>query len=182
MAKRRRTTRRTRTAKQIAAQKKATAASAAKRRARGKTTGKPTATRSTPAKAKPTVTTKVTTPTLKGKTSRARVYRSAAYVAAVAGGARFAASSASRRAAGTVAKSYVRGSFERNLEVGQGGAFKGVKAGAEFRTPSGRGVLVKGIVGYHGKPDRRFDVTPSLNKRARTMTVKVKPNTGRKVK
>ena len=171
-----RATRRPRTAKQIAAQKKATAASAAKRRGTGKATGKPSAARMTGG------TPKATAATPKRKTSRARVYRTAAYAAAVAGGARLAASSTSRRVAGTVAKSYVRGSFERNLEVGQGGAFKGVKAGAEFRTPAGRGVLVKGIVGYHGKPDRPFDVTPSLNKRTRTMTVKVKPNPGRKVK
>lgn len=74
---------------------------------------------------------------------------------------------------------YVAGSFERNLEVGQSGAFKVAKAGAEFRTPAGRGVLVKGIVGVHGKPDRRIDVTPALNKQARELTVTARPNPNR---
>ncbi|MGB7234432.1 MAG: hypothetical protein WBD41_00495 [Rhodococcus sp. (in: high G+C Gram-positive bacteria)] len=41
----------------------------------------------------------------------------------------------------------MKGSFEKNLEVGQGGAYKGAKVGAEFRTPlavarSSRGSLV----------------------------------------
>ncbi|MDV7135404.1 hypothetical protein [Williamsia muralis] len=74
---------------------------------------------------------------------------------------------------------YVAGSFERNLEVGQGGAYKGVKAGAEFRTPAGRGVLVKGIVGVHGSPERRVDVTPSLDKQARALTFTARPNPNR---
>lgn len=74
---------------------------------------------------------------------------------------------------------YVAGSFAKNLEVGTGGDYKGAKAGAEFRTPAGRGVLVKGIVGYHGKPDRKFEVTPSLNKQARELTVTARPNPNR---
>lgn len=75
---------------------------------------------------------------------------------------------------------YVKGSFTRNLYVGQGGSYKGAKVGAEFRTPGGRGVIVKGIAGYHGKPDRRLDVTPSYNKAARAATVTAKPNPRRK--
>lgn len=71
---------------------------------------------------------------------------------------------------------YVGGSFAKNLEVGTGGDYKGVKAGAEFRTPAGRGVLVKGIVGVHGSPERRVDVTPSLDKQARALTVTARPN------
>ncbi|WP_324189087.1 hypothetical protein [Nocardia otitidiscaviarum] len=75
---------------------------------------------------------------------------------------------------------YVQGSFEKHLAVGQGGDYKGVKVGAEFRTPSGRGLVTKAIVGYHGKPDRRLDVTPKLDKPNRALTVTVKPNPGRK--
>ena len=74
---------------------------------------------------------------------------------------------------------YVEGSFVKNLEVGHGGDYKGVKAGAEFRTQAGRGVLVKGIVGVHGKPDRRIDVTPSLSKQARELSVTARPNPNR---
>ncbi|WP_051613043.1 hypothetical protein [Rhodococcus sp. UNC23MFCrub1.1] len=81
-----------------------------------------------------------------------------------------------RKATKKVRRSYVKGSFEKNLEVGQGGAYKGVKVGAEFRSPAGRGAVVKGIVGYHGKPDRLLDVKPKLNKPAKTLTVTVKPN------
>ena len=50
---------------------------------------------------------------------------------------------------------YVKGSVNKNSFVGQGGRYKGVKIGAEFKTPGGRGFLVKGIAGYHGKPKRR---------------------------
>lgn len=85
-----------------------------------------------------------------------------------------------RKATRKVRQSYVKGSFEKNLEIGQGGAYKGVKVGAEFRTPAGRGALVKGIVGYHGKPDRRLDVTPKLDKPKRELTVRVRPNPARK--
>lgn len=63
-----------------------------------------------------------------------------------------------RKATKKVRESYVKGSFGKNLEIGQGGNYKGAKVGVEFRTPSGRGALAKGIVGYHGKPDRRLDV------------------------
>jgi hypothetical protein len=56
-----------------------------------------------------------------------------------------------------------------------------VKVGAEFRTPAGRGGVVKGIAGYHGRPDRRLDITPRLNKAAKTLTVTVKPHSARKV-
>jgi hypothetical protein len=82
-----------------------------------------------------------------------------------------------------VRRSYVAGSFTRNLDVGQGGSYKGVKVGAEFRTPAGRGVAVKGIVGYQGRPERRLDVTPRLNKTKREFTVTVKKNpAGRRLK
>ncbi len=50
---------------------------------------------------------------------------------------------------------YVKGSVSKNSFVGQGGRYNGVKIGAEFKTPGGRGFLVKGIAGYHGKPKRR---------------------------
>ncbi|MBF6210703.1 hypothetical protein IU487_06525 [Nocardia puris] len=94
--------------------------------------------------------------------------------------ARSAAATGARKAASSARGAYVSGSFEKHLEVGQGGDYKGVKLGAEFRTPGGRGVLTKAIVGYHGKPDRQLDVTPKLDKPARTLTVTVKPNPARK--
>lgn len=84
-----------------------------------------------------------------------------------------------RKATRKVRRAYVKGSFEKNLEVGQSGAYKGVKVGAEFTSPAGRGVVVKGIVGYHGKPDRLIDVKPKLNKPAKTLTVAVRPNPAR---
>lgn len=96
--------------------------------------------------------------------------------AAGTGGAKVTA----RKARRAVRDAYVKGSFEKNLHVGTGGSYKGAKVGAEFRSPNGRGVLVKGIVGYHGKPDRKIDVTPSLDKPTKTLTVTVKPNPGRK--
>ena len=79
--------------------------------------------------------------------------------------------------AATARESYVAGSFTKNLEVGRlSGSYKGVNAGAEFRSPAGRGVLVKGTVGYHGTPTRRLDVTPSLNKAQKKVTVTARPN------
>lgn len=74
---------------------------------------------------------------------------------------------------------YVAGSFQRNLDVGQVGSFKRVKAGAEFRTPGGRAVRVAGSIGYHGKSDRRFDVTPSYDKKAKALAISVRPNSAR---
>ncbi|MBF6161359.1 hypothetical protein IU438_04785 [Nocardia cyriacigeorgica] len=94
--------------------------------------------------------------------------------------ARRVASNTARTGARKVGNTYVSGSFEKHLEVGQGGDYKGVKLGAEFRTPSGRGAVTKAIVGYHGKPDRRLDVTPKLDKPNRELTVTVKPNPARK--
>lgn len=100
-------------------------------------------------------------------------------VSASAKGARRAAKAATKTGARKVAtgakNSYVQGSFSRNLVVGQGGEYKGVKVGAEFMTLNGRGVLVKGIVGYHGKPDRRLDITPSLDVEQKKLTVKAQP-------
>ncbi|WP_307109747.1 hypothetical protein [Rhodococcus sp. SORGH_AS_0303] len=90
--------------------------------------------------------------------------------------AKSATKASGRKATKKVRRAYVNGSFEKNLEVGQGGDYKGVKVGAEFKSPAGRGAVVKGIVGYHGKPDRRVDVTPKLDKPAKTVTVTVKPN------
>ncbi|WP_261380020.1 hypothetical protein [Rhodococcus rhodochrous] len=79
-----------------------------------------------------------------------------------------------------VGNSYVPGSFSKNLVVGEGGEFKGVKVGAEFKTPKGRGVLVKGIVGYHGQPNRRLDITPELNKAQKKLSVHATPNPHRR--
>lgn len=93
------------------------------------------------------------------------------------GGAKVKAQKA-RRAAG---RAYVKGSARDELHVGVlPGGYKGVSAGARYRTPAGRGVVVRASVGYRGKPDRRLDVTPSLDKPTKTLTVKVKPNPGRK--
>lgn len=104
-------------------------------------------------------------------------------VASTAKGAKSAAKAATKTGAKKVAtgvgKSYVQGSFSKNLVVGQGGEYKGVKVGAEFKTPKGRGVLVKGIVGVHGKPDRQFDITPELNDQKK-LSVNVKPNPNRR--
>ncbi|MCD2119109.1 MULTISPECIES: hypothetical protein [Rhodococcus] len=105
-------------------------------------------------------------------------------MANTARGARTAARAATKTGATKVAtgvgKSYVSGSFSKNLVVGQGVEYKGVKVGAEFKTPKGRGVLVKGIVGYHGKPDRRFDITPELNKTQKKLSVHATPNPNRR--
>ncbi|CDZ92136.1 MULTISPECIES: hypothetical protein [Rhodococcus] len=105
-------------------------------------------------------------------------------VSASAKGARRAAKAATKTGARKVAtgakNSYVQGSFSRNLVVGQGGEYKGVKVGAEFTTPKGRGVVVKGIVGYHGKPDRRLDITPSLDVEQKKLSVKARPNPNRR--
>ncbi|WP_019288712.1 hypothetical protein [Rhodococcus pyridinivorans] len=79
-----------------------------------------------------------------------------------------------------VGKSYVSGSFSKNLVVGQGGEYKGVKVGAEFKTPKGRGVLVKGIVGYSGPPNRRLDITPKLDKAQKKLSVHATPNSNRR--
>lgn len=97
-------------------------------------------------------------------------------VAGAKGVAKAASRAAGRKATKKVRQSYVKGSFEKHLVVGQGGGYKGAKVGVEFRTPAGRGTLVKGIVGYHGKPDRRLDVTPTLDKPKRELTVTVRKN------
>ncbi|MBM4728825.1 hypothetical protein GS446_19670 [Rhodococcus hoagii] len=86
-----------------------------------------------------------------------------------------------KKIAGGVGRSYVAGSFTKNLEVGRGGDFKRVQVGAEFKTPKGRGVVVKGIVGVHGKADRRLDITPSLDKAQKKVTLSAKPNPNRRV-
>lgn len=116
--------------------------------------------------------------------NRGRFASAGTKVSATAKGVRRATKAATATGAKKVAtgarKSYVSGSFTRNLEVGQGGGYKGVKVGAEFRTPSGRGALVKGIVGYHGKPNRRLDITPSLDKSQKRVTVAAKPNPNRR--
>lgn len=101
-------------------------------------------------------------------------------VSATASGTRRAAATAGKVGAKKVRQSYVSGSFTRNLDIGQGGAYKGVKIGAEFKTPKGRGAVVKGIVGYHGRPDRRLNITPSLNNSARKLTVTAQPNPSRR--
>lgn len=101
-------------------------------------------------------------------------------VSATAKGARTAAKAASKTGARKVRGSYVHGSFEKNLEIGQGGEYKGVKVGAEFRSPAGRGAVVKGIVGYHAKPDRRLNIQPSLEKAQKKLTVTAQPNVNRR--
>ncbi|OQQ31016.1 hypothetical protein A6410_05135 [Prescottella equi] len=85
-----------------------------------------------------------------------------------------------KKVAGGVGRSYVAGSFTKNLSVGQGGGYKGMKVGAEFKTPKGRGVVVKGIVGYQGRPDRRLDITPSLDKAQKKVTLSARPNPNRR--
>ncbi|MEE2033637.1 hypothetical protein [Rhodococcus chondri] len=105
-------------------------------------------------------------------------------VATTAKGARSAAKPATKNGATKVAtgvgKSYVSSSFSKNLVVGQGGEYKGLKIGAEFKTPKGRGVLVKGIVGYHGKPNRHLDITPELELKQKKLTVNATPNPNRR--
>ncbi|QQM52603.1 hypothetical protein [Rhodococcus pyridinivorans] len=105
-------------------------------------------------------------------------------VSASAKDARRAAKTAMKTGATKVAtgigKSYVSGSFSKNLVVGRGGEYKGVKVGAEFKTPKGRGVLVKGIVGYSGPPNRRYDITPELNKAQKKLSVHATPNPNRR--
>ncbi|WP_277371170.1 hypothetical protein [Rhodococcus rhodochrous] len=105
-------------------------------------------------------------------------------MAAAAKGARTAARAATKTGATKVTKgvgkSYVSGSFSKHLVVGQGGEYKGVKVGAEFKTPKGRGVLVKGIVGYSGPPNRRFDITPELNKAQKKLSVHAQPRPNRR--
>jgi len=104
-------------------------------------------------------------------------------VSASAQGAKAAASKATKssvkKVGGKIGDAYVSGSFTKHLEVGQGGDYKGAKIGAEFRTPTGRAVMVKGIAGYHGQPNRRLDVTPSLDKSQKKLTVTAKPNPAR---
>ncbi|KXO91301.1 hypothetical protein [Tsukamurella pseudospumae] len=105
-------------------------------------------------------------------------------IGSTAKGAKSAANTAaktySKKVGKSVGNAYVNGSFEKHLVVGQGGDYKGVKVGAEFRSPAGRGVVVKGIAGYHGKPNRRLDVTPSLDKAQKQLTVTAKPNPARR--
>lgn len=85
-----------------------------------------------------------------------------------------------RKATAKVRQSYVRGSAFRHLDVGPSGNFKSATVGAELRTPTGRGGLVRGTIGYRGRDDRRLDVSPVLSKQAKTLTVTVRPNSTRK--
>lgn len=101
-------------------------------------------------------------------------------VASAKSAAKAAPKTGATKVATGVGKSYVSGSFSKNLVVGQGGEYKGVKVGAEFKTPKGRGVLVKGIVGYHGKPDRRVAITPELNLKQKKLSVHATPNPNRR--
>lgn len=104
-------------------------------------------------------------------------------LSATAGGVKKAAKAATtdsaKKVGGKVGDAYVAGSFTKHLEIGQGGSYKGVKVGAEFCAPSGRAVMVKGIAGYHGKLDRRLDVTPKLDKAQKKLTVTARPNPAR---
>lgn len=60
-----------------------------------------------------------------------------------------------RDALGRFRPKLVAGSVARNTAVGRGGEYIGIKTGAEFVYPSGRGVLVKGIVGVKGRTARK---------------------------
>ncbi|MDP0400389.1 hypothetical protein [Tsukamurella strandjordii] len=111
---------------------------------------------------------------------RDRLGRFAGAGSKVVGSTKVATANAGKKATKSVGNAYVAGSFERHLTVGQGGAYRGAKVGAEFKTPAGRGVLVKGIVGYHGRPDRRLDITPSLDKAHKKLTVTAKLNPARR--
>lgn len=54
----------------------------------------------------------------------------------------------------------VAGSVSRNTRIGKGGAYYGVKTGAEFAVGRrGRRVLVKGIVGYKPATPRKPPTT-----------------------
>lgn len=73
---------------------------------------------------------------------------------------------------------YVAGSAARNTYVGRGGDFVGAKTGAEFKLGrKGRGVLVKGIVGYQGSTARR-----AAAEQYRRSQAKPKATTGQKAK
>ncbi|WP_223257896.1 hypothetical protein [Rhodococcus sp. ARP2] len=104
-------------------------------------------------------------------------------IASTAKGARTATKAATKTGAKTVAtgigNSYVPGSFSQNIAVGQSGEYKRIRVGAEFKTPKGRGVVVKGVVGFHGKPNRRFDIKPSLDVQQKKLTFTSKPNPSR---
>jgi len=109
--------------------------------------------------------------------SRGRFARAAGAKVATKTAARKVRKSAVRK----TKQSYVKGSFTRNLFVGESDTgHKGFKVGAELRSPAGRSVVGKAIVGYHGRPDRRVDVTPRLDKPKKALVVTVKPNPGRK--
>ncbi|MDV8008625.1 hypothetical protein [Rhodococcus sp. IEGM 1318] len=97
-------------------------------------------------------------------------------VAGAKGAAKVATRAVGRSVTRKVRRSYVKGSFEKHLVVGKGGDYKGAKVGVEFRTPAGRGLLGKAILGYHGRPDRKLDVTPTLDKPNRELTVTVRKN------
>jgi len=101
-------------------------------------------------------------------------------VASTKSAAKVATKTGAKKVATGVGKSYVQGSFSKNLVVGQGGEYKGVKVGAEFKTPKGRGVLVKGIVGYSGPPNRRVNITPELNLKQKKLSVHATPNPNRR--
>ena len=111
---------------------------------------------------------------------RDRLGRFAGAGSKVASSTKAATANAGKKATGAASTASVKGSFEKHLTVGQGCDYKGVKVGAEFRSLAGRGVVAKGIVGYHGRPDRRLDVTPSLDKAQKKLTVTAKPNPARR--
>jgi hypothetical protein len=101
-------------------------------------------------------------------------------VSATAKGARTAAKTASKTGAKKVKGSYVHGSFEKNLEIGPEGSLRSVQVGADFRSPKGRAARVRASVGYQGKPDRRLNIEPSLEKSQKKLTVTAQPNVNRR--
>lgn len=136
----------------------------------------------------------------RGRGSRAqrrdRLGRFAGSGSKIAGGAksaRRAASAASkssaRKAGRSLGTAYQRGSFTDELHVGNlSGGYKGASVGARYRTPKGRGLVVRASVGYSGPANKRLDITPGYDKAGRKITVSAKPGpgfsktTGRKVR
>lgn len=108
---------------------------------------------------------------------RDRLGRFAGAGSKVVGSTKAATANAGKKATKSVSNAYVKGSLTDELHVGTlPGGFKGASVGSQYRTPKGRGFVVRASVGYHGASNRRLDVTPSLDKAQRKLTVTAKPN------
>lgn len=103
--------------------------------------------------------------------------------AKTAGSAARAAKSATkasgRKATKKVRRAYVPGSGSTHLTIGERDGFKQIRVGGDLRLKAGRAARVAAEVGYRGKPDRRLDVKPVLNKPTKTLTVTVIQNPAR---